>query len=210
MAQELYEGEYIPERFYFSLRPFINMERMKAVGDRVDYLQFKGQTRLTLSAVLDLDMGAYENDWNGIILRMEVLYKPLRVRATGSDPGYRQDEYELEAHTVAPVISILYRVPWRWKLRPYGGVGVASLFSKVSRNALTSHYDERYSNGPLVDNAAFKLDGNTDMLLWSLGLMWGSHLDLNVGYSNVDWISPDELKQQLRNKGIRVSIAYRF
>lgn len=210
IAQKPAESKFKEDGVYVSLHAGLSIDRMKTFGYLIDYLEFDRPTQLYLSAVIDWDMGNID-ELKGFILRTEIDYKPLHFHASGYPHTHRYDEYEIKARTIAPVVLILYRVPWRWKLRPYGGIGAGMMWSNVSTNTLTIHYNEPYYvRSTQVYENDFDLDDNNYVVVYTAGLMFGRRYDLNCKFWRAKWSRSDDDNHQLNQRSIILSFGYRF
>jgi hypothetical protein len=195
---------------YISLQAGLTIDRMKTSGYLIDYLKFDRPKQPYLSAIMDWDMGNV-GELKGLVIRSEVEYKPMHFRAAGNANTDRYDQYEIKAHTIAPVVSVLYRVPWHCKFRPYGGIGVGMMWSTIAKNTLTYQYNKQYYSEPTgVYENYLDLDENNYLVVYTAGLMLGNRYDLNCRYGTSTWSRSDDVHHQLKSRSLTISFGYRL
>jgi len=153
---------------YISLQAGSNLDHIQPSGYQVDYLKFDRLVQPFLSALVDFEI----DEMSGFLFRLEVGYKKIHFRAKGYPDKDSVDEYGLKGHTLIPAVSGLYRVPWRWKLRPYGGFGIAFVASSFKKNTMTTTYQVSSArNQTDVYDNTYDLDGEQYGLQYTVGFM---------------------------------------
>jgi hypothetical protein len=216
IAQELKESKahklFGEDGVYISMSAGVVFDHMQSSGYLIDHLKFNKSRQPFLSAKLDFDLeDMSEREIKGLILRLEAQYKRVHFHGSGDANNDRYDEYELKANTCMPVVSILYRVPWRWKLRPYAGIGGGMVWSNVSKNTLTINYNKPYYSSPIVvDERPWEIADDDYVAMYTAGLMYGNRLDMNLTFAKSRWSRDDDPHHQLRNRTISLSFGYRL
>lgn len=197
---------------YISLNAGVAFDRMLVSGYLIDHLKFDKPIQPFLSAMVDFDLDDMEvSELKGFILRLEAHFKRVHFHASGDANNDRYDEYELKARTWVPVVSILYRIPWRWKIQPYGGIGAGMVFSDVSKNTLTINYNKPYYINPIeVVERPWEIPDDDYAVVYTVGLMYGKRLDMNLRFLRSRWSRSDDPHHQLRNRPIILSLGYRL
>jgi hypothetical protein len=212
IAQNSRESKFKEDGVYVSLHGGFNMDVLKRSGFLIEHLKFDNPMQLFFSVVMDLDFEDM-GELKGLILRMELAYKPLHFHANGYSNSDNYEEYEIKARTIAPIASVLYRVPWRWKLplRPYGGIGAGQMFSRVSKNTLTTHYSLPYYHTftQALEND-FELYENNYVVVYTAGFTLHKRYDINCRFWRATWSPSDHIHRQLKNRSIMLTFGYRF
>ena len=198
---------FTEDGIYISLQVGVNMDRMHPAGYLIDYLKFDKPTLPFFSALVDFDL---DEEIKGLIFRLETSYKQFHFHASGDANKVRYDEYELKGRSWVPVVSVLYRLPWRWKLRPYGGIGIGYVSSNVSKNTLTIHNKPGYGNPVEVYENNFDLDLEQYALQYTVGLMYGKRFDLACRFLFSKFHRDDDHHHQLKNRPIMLAVGYRL
>lgn len=151
------------------------------------------------------------DEMSGLIFRLEVGYKKIHFRAKGYPDKDFVDEYELKGQTLIPAVSGLYRVPWRWKLRPYGGFGIAFVVSSFKKNTMTTTYQfsSTRSQTDVYDNT-YDLDGEQYGLQYTVGFMYGLRWDFSCRLLWTTLNRDDDPQHRLRNRPVSLSFGYRL
>jgi hypothetical protein len=211
IAQNSPKSPFGEDGVYVSLSLGVNIDQMIPSGYLIDYLKFDNPTQSYLSALVDFDFEDFnEEEIKGWILRLEVNYKPLNFHASGSQHIDRYDEYEIKARTIMSGFLILYRIPWRFKLQPYAGIGPELLWTNNTKNMLTINYDKTYGIPTEVIKNKFHIDGNLWELVYTAGIQFNKRYDLNCRFMKSKLSDPDDIHNTLKNRSIMISFGYRF
>lgn len=192
---------------YISLQAGTNFDHLRPSGYQVDYLKFNRPVQPYLSALVDFEI----DEMSGFIFRLEMGYKKIHFRAKGYPNKEDVDEYELKGHSLIPVVSGLYRVPWRWKLRPYGGFGIAFVVSSFKKNTMTTSYKlSSTRNQTDVYDDYYDLDGDQYGLQYTVGFMCGKRWDFSCKLLWTKLNRDDDPQHNFRNRPVFLSCGYRL
>jgi hypothetical protein len=197
---------------YISLHAGGTINRFKA-GKNIDYLKFSPSIQPYISGLIDFDLVDCKNckAISGLIIRIEMSYRPMNVKANGNISIKRHSEYEIKAHAFVPTVSILYGIPLIRKLRIYAGIGVGWVYTNTSINRLTSyyHYPSGNYNTDVKDNSFELMDDNAGVI-FSIGLLYKKRFDLNCSVLRSTWTSQQDLYNEIINRSTSISLGYRF
>jgi hypothetical protein len=188
------QGKFVKWAFV-GVRAGLSWDRMNVKPDAV---KLQSSFNPVVSAAFDVD---YDGE---TIFRLEVSYKPLYFQTVGDNRNKRYEAQELKGFSILPEFQFCHK--WRWpsNCHIYGGAGFGGRLSHVSRN------DVGYVNKPPMGwkDKTLRLDENGVVLSCVAGLIYKSHYEMSLKFSNCQW--GDNADNKISNSFLTLSVGYRL